>query len=234
MQCEEEKARILSKHRSNIVAVTNQSLPVYTEPSKEAIAKLRSLITRHENFPKSGIVFRDFFPLLLKPSDFSVLVDAFASHVISEHKCFLADGGPIVDAVVGLDARGFLIGPQLAARLNCAFIPVRKAGKLPGETIEFSFSKEYGDDVFAVQKNRWEQVVKADGTTRPMRIIIVDDVLATGGTLRAAIELVNQTGAIPLECLCVLDIAELDGKNVVERSCNVPVWTLFTFTDNDM
>lgn len=225
----------MTKQRPNVVGMAqNHTLPVFTVPSPEAIQKLRSIITRHENFPSPGIVFRDFFPLTLDPADFSLLVDAFAAHVISEHKFLLADGGPIVDAVVGLDARGFIIGPLLAARLNCAFLPVRKAGKLPGETIESSYEKEYGADVFAVQKGRWDPVELPDGTTRPMRVIIVDDVLATGGTLKAAVDLIHQAGAIPVECMCVLDISELQGKERVVKETNVPVWTLFTFCDDDM
>lgn len=108
-----------------------------------------------------------------------------------------------VDVVIGLEARGFLLAPMLALRLGAAFVPVRKAGKLPGELVRTTYEKEYGADVFEMQRG---------SIAAGRRCIVVDDLLATGGTLRAACELAAAQGGRVLECLVLIELTDLAGR----------------------
>lgn len=110
----------------------------------------------------------------------------------------------------GLDARGFLFGPILSLNLNLPFVPVRKSGKLPGPTVKVSSTKEYGKDVLEMQ---------VDGIQKGQEVVIVDDLLATGGTLQAACQLVKDAGGEVLECVLIVELEELDGKSKVPAPC---------------
>ncbi|KAH9260699.1 adenine phosphoribosyltransferase [Batrachochytrium salamandrivorans] len=138
---------------------------------------VQSLIASHYDFPQVGILFRDAFPVFQHPSAFAALLRLFKAH--------LDQAATDIDVIIGLDARGFLLGPILAGMLNCAFSPVRKSGKLPGELVSVKYEKEYGADEFAIPVG----AVRAG-----QRVLVVDDLLATGGTLEAACELVRQLG----------------------------------------
>src|SRR5204862_5797617 len=131
---------------------------------------LKKLIREVPDFPKKGILFYDITTLLKDKTGFATLIDALAEHYIEKG----------VDVVVGIEARGFIFGPALAYRLNAGFVPVRKPKKLPGETHKITYQLEYGSDSLEVHK---------DAVRPGERVIIVDDLLATGGTCAATIQL---------------------------------------------
>lgn len=175
----------------------------YTTADKDAadIALLKSKFAFHQDFPKKGIYFCDVFPALRDPLTFELLITHFISHIFNVTIPTLAKGKKI-DAVVGLDARGFLIGPIIASRLGAAFVPVRKSGKLPGKCAKASYAKEYGEDVFEIQ---------SDSIAKGANVIVVDDLIATGGSAKAAGELVQQLGAKTLEYLFIVGGSNLNG-----------------------
>jgi len=159
------------------------------------------------DFPKPGILFRDIFPVLRNPSIANDLYDLLYN---------AATEIPKVECVVGLEARGFLFGPILAQRLNVPFVPLRKAGKLPGVTEKITYSLEYGTDTFEVQEG---SVLKGQ------KVLIVDDLLATGGTMKAACDLMEKLEADTVLCLVVIELPELQGKKKLTK----PFKTLLEF-----
>lgn len=164
------------------------------------VAFIRSQLTAHADFPKKGIVFLDIFPLLRNPIAFETTITNFLHHLTSQTIPRSTNGK--IDVVVGLDARGFLFGPIIAMRLGAAFLPVRKKGKLPGQTVSVTYEKEYGADVFEMQ---------ADAVQAGQTVIVVDDLIATGGSAKAAGELIKQQGASVLEYLFIIELAALKG-----------------------
>ncbi len=136
---------------------------------------LKSLIRTVPDFPKPGILFYDITTLLKDKVGFAELIDALAAHYI----------GRDIDLVLGIEARGFIFGPALAYRLNAGFVPVRKPKKLPAPTVRVSYDLEYGADALEVH---------LDAIEPGHRVVIVDDLLATGGTMEATIKLVRQLG----------------------------------------
>ena len=136
---------------------------------------LKELIRTVPDFPKPGILFYDITTLLKDKTGFAQLIDAFASYYI----------GKEIDLVLGIEARGFIFGPALAYRLNAGFVPVRKPGKLPGQVARVNYDLEYGSDALEIHL----------GAIQPgQRVLIVDDLLATGGTMQATVQLVRQLG----------------------------------------
>jgi adenine phosphoribosyltransferase len=126
---------------------------------------LKSALRQFPDFPSPGILFEDILPIFADYTLHDSLLRALELHVKQAY------GGQKPDVIVGLEARGFLFGPSLALRLNCAFVPVRKRGKLPGPTNTASYKKEYGEDFFQMQ---------SDGIKEGQRVLIVDDIIATG------------------------------------------------------
>merc|ERR1712080_709528 len=124
------------------------------------------------DFPKPGIIFKDMFPLLANPEAFSDLIDTFADKIKDKN----------IDYIIGLESRGFLLGTPLAVKCNIPFIPIRKKGKLPGKCHQIEYALEYGSDIFEMQE--------AAISKKNANILIIDDLLATGGTLNAACQLV--------------------------------------------
>ncbi|ETW84375.1 hypothetical protein HETIRDRAFT_123964 [Heterobasidion irregulare TC 32-1] len=169
------------------------------------VAYLKSLLKEHPDFPQKGVNFLDLFPLLRNPTAFETLITRFVYHLTSE-TLFKAPSKKI-DVVVGLDARGFLLGPIIAMRLGAAFVPVRKRGKLPGQCIQASYEKEYGVDVFEMQ---------ADAIEAGQTVVIVDDLMATGGSAKAAGELVAKLGGKTLEYLFVIELTFLKGGDKLD------------------
>jgi adenine phosphoribosyltransferase len=161
---------------------------------------IRSQLTAHPDFPKKGIVFLDIFPILRNPIATETLITNFVHHITSH--TIPNSPNKKIDVVVGLDARGFLFGPLIALRLGAAFVPVRKKGKLPGETVSVTYEKEYGADVFEMQ---------ADSIKPGQTVIVVDDLIATGGSAKAAGELIKKQGASTLEYLFVIELTALKG-----------------------
>ncbi|KAH9824675.1 phosphoribosyltransferase-like protein [Melampsora americana] len=173
---------------------------------------LKSLLGVHPDFPKKGIIFLDLFPILRNPLGFETLITHFIHHLTSMTIPTLAPNQKI-DIIVGLDARGFLLGPILAMRLNCGFVPIRKKGKLPGEVVNVEYAKEYGTDVFEIQ---------ADSIKPNQNVIVIDDLIATGGSAKAAGELVNKLGAKVIEYLFLIEVSFLKGS----EQLNAPTYSI--------
>ena len=157
---------------------------------------LRDHIRDVPDFPQPGIVFRDITPLLLDPAAFD--------HVLQELAAYARPLG--VDLIVAAEARGFIFGGALARELGVGFVPARKAGKLPHETVSVQYGLEYGLD---------ELQLHADALTGGTRVLIHDDVLATGGTARAKTDLVEQLGGQVAGCAFVAELAFLGGREML-------------------
>ncbi|XP_062923551.1 adenine phosphoribosyltransferase [Mobula hypostoma] len=175
----------------------------------EKLGLVRCSIRSFPDFPKRGILFQDINPLLKDPKAFTAVIDLFEDHL---RKKFAQ-----VELIVGLDARGFLFGPALAQRLGIGFVPIRKKGKLPGKIVSTCYQLEYGEDQIEIQ---------ADHVQPQQKVVIIDDVLATGGTMAAACNLMKKLGADILECLVVIEIKELKG---LEKLNHVPFYSLVQF-----
>ncbi len=155
------------------------------------------------DFPQPGILFKDFTPVLAD----AALSARVADDVVQRH-------AGRIDAVVGIEARGFIFGAVVAQRLSVAFVPVRKAGKLPRETHSVSYDLEYGSATLELH---------VDAFSSGARVLVVDDVLATGGTLAATIALIQRTGAVVAAVEVILEIEALEGR----RACRgVPIRAL--------
>jgi adenine phosphoribosyltransferase len=153
----------------------------------------RSLIRDVPDFPRPGIVFKDITPLLAKPLALHIVLDGIAERFIGEH----------VDAIVGIEARGFIFGGALAARLNASFVPVRKPGKLPAAVDRVEFVTEYSKDALEMHKG---------SLSEEARVVVVDDVLATGGTAKAAADLVHKQGGYVVGYAFVVELGFLGGR----------------------
>jgi adenine phosphoribosyltransferase len=153
----------------------------------------RSLIRDVSDFPKPGIVFKDITPLLASPRAMHIVLDGIAERFIGEH----------VDAIVGIEARGFIFGGALAARLNASFVPVRKPGKLPAAVDRVDIVTEYSHDALEMHKGSLREEA---------RVVVVDDVLATGGTARAAADLVHKQGGYVVGYAFVVELSALGGR----------------------
>jgi adenine phosphoribosyltransferase len=167
----------------------------------DGLAYAKELVREIPNFPQPGILFRDITPLLASPKAFHIVLDAIAEHFLGEH----------IDAVVGIESRGFIFGGALAARLNASFVPVRKPGKLPYRTDKVSYSLEYGESELEMHR---------DSLAEGARVLVVDDLLATGGTAAAAGELVHRQGAFVAAYAFVIELLSLGGR---ERLIPAPV-----------
>ena len=170
-----------------------------TDVLEAARAALETLVLDVPDFPEPGIVFKDITPLLADPDGFAAVVAGLAEAGRDEH------GATVVDAVVGLEARGFILAAPVALALGVGFVPVRKAGKLPPPTRSLTYGLEYGEATVEIR----EGTVPAGA-----RVMLVDDVLATGGTAAAGAELLEQLGA---EVVGLAFLLELDGLGGREK-----------------
>jgi adenine phosphoribosyltransferase len=152
------------------------------------------LVRPIEDWPEPGITFRDITPLLGDAEAFAAAVEGLVA--------LARDAGP-VDAVLGIEARGFLFGPSIAQHLGVGFVPVRKAGKLPAASLSTSYDLEYGSATMEMH---------VDAISTGDRVLVVDDVLATGGTLRAAADLVGQAGGVVAGNLVLIELSALGGQ----------------------
>jgi len=160
------------------------------------------------DFPKPGIVFKDITPLLADGKVLSALMDQFEERY----------KGQKIDAVVGIEARGFIFGAALADRLKSGFVPVRKKGKLPYKTASHTYDSEYGTDTIEMH----EDAVKKGAT-----VLVVDDVLATGGTAAATVKLLEDVGAEVVELAFVLELEFLKGR---EKLVGQPIYSVMNFS----
>src|SRR5687768_12636006 len=154
---------------------------------------LKSLIRDVPDFPKPGIVFKDITTLLRDPAGFRRALDLFT----------VLCGARPVDVVMAIESRGFILGAALADRLGAGFVPVRKPGKLPSRTIQCTYDLEYGTDCLEVHEDAFE---------RGQRVLVVDDVIATGGTARAAGQLARQLGATVSGYAFLVELGFLNGR----------------------
>jgi len=160
------------------------------------------------DWPIKGVIFRDLTTLMQDPEAFRESIDILYDRYKDKD----------IDKVVGIDARGFVFGGVLAYRLGIGFIPVRKKGKLPHKTIEQSYSLEYGQDTLEMHE---------DSLSPGEKVIIVDDLIATGGTVGATVKLVKQLGADLLECAFVVELPDLKGRD------QIPGCPVFSITEFD-
>ncbi len=153
---------------------------------------IKSLIRTIPHYPKQGIQFRDITTLLKDPVGFRIAIDELAKRY-SDQK---------IDKIAGIEARGFVIGAALAYKLGVGFVPVRKPGKLPAETIGHDYALEYGSDRVEIH---------TDAISQAERILLVDDLIATGGTAEAVALLIHKLGGEIVECVFVIDLPDLGG-----------------------
>ena len=166
----------------------------------DVAALLDRLVRDVPDFPEPGVVFKDITPLLADHDGFTAVVEALAAAGRDE------TGAPAVDKVVGMEARGFILAAPVALTLGAGFVPVRKAGKLPGPTHAVSYSLEYGEASLEVHQ---------DALTEGDRVLLVDDVLATGGTAAATHELVQRCGADVTALAVLLELSFLPGRETI-------------------
>ncbi len=174
---------------------------------------IKSLIRPVADFPKPGVVFRDITPLFQSPRALRMMIDSFIQRYVESDFTHIG----------ALDARGFLLGPILAYELNKPLILFRKKGKLPSDLLEETYQTEYGDAVIEVQ---------ADSLCEGDSILLVDDLIATGGTLLAAVNLVKRMGASVYETAAIVDLPELGGSHRLQ-DIGIPTFTLTAFSLDD-
>jgi adenine phosphoribosyltransferase len=172
---------------------------------------MEAIIRRHirdvPDFPKPGIIFKDITPLLQNHEVFSGVIKQFTERYAEED----------IDVVVGIESRGFLFGTPLAHQLGASFVPVRKKGKLPYKTVDISYDLEYGSATIEMH---------TDAISKGQRVVVIDDLLATGGTAQATCELIEQQGGSVVECAFVVELGFLNGR---EKIGNRKIHSLVTF-----
>ncbi|MFA5898914.1 MAG: adenine phosphoribosyltransferase [Hyphomicrobium sp.] len=173
------------------------------------LSDLRHLVRTIPDYPKPGILFRDVTTLMGDAQGFKAAVEGMAAPYHGEQ----------IDAVAGIEARGFILGGAVADRLSCGFIPIRKKGKLPWKTIGQQYTLEYGVDIIEIH---------ADAIKPGERILIVDDLIATGGTAEAAAKLISRTGGLVAGAAFLVDLPDLGGLDLL-RSHGIRTHALMAF-----
>ena len=170
---------------------------------------IRSRIRTVPDWPQAGVQFRDITPLLQDPKTFRVLVDVFVHRYMDQR----------IDLIAGLDARGFILGSVVAYELNIGFVPVRKKGKLPYTTVAEEYELEYGNATVEVH---------TDACQPGQRVVVLDDLVATGGTMMAGVKLLSRLGGEIVEAGAIVDLPELGGSRLLRES-GLPLFTLVDF-----
>jgi len=168
---------------------------------------LRDHIRDVPDFPKPGILFKDITPLLMDPSAFRLCIERLCSPWYAKEP----------DVIIGIEARGFIFGAAMSVQMGIPFVPIRKPGKLPWKTRSESYALEYGEDTIEIHE---------DAVAPGQRVLLVDDLLATGGTMAAAIRLVRELGGEVLEALFVVELKELQGR---DKLPDVPIRSILTY-----
>lgn len=176
---------------------------------KEALVDLKAAIRTIPDYPKPGVMFRDISTLLGDPLAFRRAVDDLVRPLTDKS----------IAKVAGVEARGFIVGGAVAHQLSAGFVPIRKKGKLPHRTLQVAYALEYGEDVIEMH---------ADALVAGERVVLVDDLIATGGTAEAAIKLLRQAGAEVVSACFVVDLPDLGGAQRL-RALGVEVATLVAF-----
>ena len=182
---------------------------MHTDPADYIRQTIRSV----PNWPSPGVTFRDITPVLQDPRAFRVLIDLFVFRYMDQR----------LDLIAGVDARGFIVGSVLAYELNLGFIPVRKKGKLPFRTVAEDYSLEYGNATVEIH---------TDSVRPGQRVLLIDDLIATGGTMVAASRLLQRLGANTVEAAAIIDLPDLGGSKAV-RDTGLSVYTTCTFHEDD-
>ena len=175
---------------------------VRVEGGKGRMSKVEKYITSIPDFPEPGIIFRDITTVISDPVGLQLAVDEMAAQMDDVE----------FDVIAGLESRGFLFGMPIAYKLHKGFIPIRKKGKLPRETVGMSYDLEYGSATIEVHR---------DDIKPGMRVVLVDDLIATGGTLEAAAKLLTGLGAEVVKIVCLLELKGLHGRDRVPGCCPV-------------
>jgi adenine phosphoribosyltransferase len=174
---------------------------------KEARDYIKSKVRSIPDWPIKGVIFRDITTVLLDPPAFKQICTIFYDRYVNEK----------IDKIVGIDARGFLFGSVLAYKLDIGMIPIRKNGKLPYKTISESYTLEYGEEIIEIHE---------DAIEKGERVVVIDDLMATGGTISAAANLVEKLGGEIFECSFVLELPDLNGR---EKLGNRKVFSIVEF-----
>ena len=182
---------------------------MHTDPADYIRQTIRSV----PNWPKPGVTFRDITPVLQDPQSFRVLIDLFVYRYMRQR----------LDLIAGIDARGFIVGSVLAYELNLGFIPVRKKGKLPYQTVVEDYSLEYGNASVEIH---------TDSVRPGQRVLLIDVLIATGGTMVAASRLLQRLGANTVEAAAIIDLPDLGGSQAV-KDAGLPVYTVCTYHEDD-
>lgn len=162
---------------------------------------LKETIRSISDWPIKGVIFRDLTTLMQDPAAFKESCDILYERYKDQN----------IDKIVGIDARGFVFGAVLAYKLGIGFVPVRKKGKLPSKTIQETYSLEYGEDTLEMHE---------DSVAKGERVIVVDDLIATGGTVGATVKLLRKLGADILECAFIVELPELKGRDKI-KDCKI-------------
>ena len=160
---------------------------------------LDNYISNTKDFPKKGILFKDISPLLLNHKAMTKVIDIFATNASNMN----------ADLIAGIESRGFLFSTLLASRLGIGSLMIRKPGKLPGDLIEKSYSLEYGQSKLSIQKSK---------NIANKKVIIIDDLIATGGSLACAESLINKAKAKVIGCFVLIELLELNGSNLIDSN----------------
>ncbi len=168
---------------------------------------LSKFIRNIPDYPKPGIMFKDITPLIGNAPVFNAVIEVYATHYKNAE----------VDVIVGPEARGFIFASALAYRMGAGFAPVRKEGKLPSDTYEVTYDLEYGTDTLTIHQ---------DAFPKGSRVLICDDLLATGGTIAATIELIEKLGGDIVGIALLIELPELKGR---EKVGNIPIFSIFEF-----
>jgi adenine phosphoribosyltransferase len=188
-----------------------EALPMSAKLSSPVLEPnyLRSRIRTVPDWPSPGVQFRDITPLLQDAKTLRVLIDTFVHRYM----------GQKIDRVAGLDARGFILGSIIAYELNLGFIPIRKKGKLPFKTVQEEYELEYGSATVEIH---------TDACAPGERILLIDDLIATGGTMMAGMKLLQRLGATVVEGAVIVDLPELGGSKLL-RNAGLPLFTVCSF-----
>ena len=178
-----------------------------TDPASYICEAIRSV----PDWPRPGVTFRDITPVLQNPRSFRVLIDLFVYRYIGQR----------LDLVAGVDARGFILGSVLAYELNLGFVPVRKKGKLPSRTVAEEYTLEYGNATVEMH---------TDAVRPGQRVLLIDDLIATGGTMLAAAKLLQRLGANVVEAAAIIELPELGGSQAV-KATGLPLYTVCSFSE---
>ena len=177
--------------------------------SMESLTLIKNSIKSIKDYPLPGIVFRDVTSLIENGEAFAATIDLFVERYKTQK----------IDKIVGTEARGFIFGAPLAAALGAGFIPVRKPNKLPRETIQESYELEYGNDILQIHK---------DAIKKGEKVLLMDDLLATGGTAEASVKLIERLGGEVIEAAFVISLPDLRGEEKL-KAMSVPVFSLIEY-----